>query len=418
MKFYRVAPLLKAALAAGIVSIALVSAASAAGGKILHTFSGNSGDPEALIADGAGNLYGTTLKGNGSVYRLSPNLSGGWDYSVLYAFEGASDGASPTGLVPDGGGNLYGTTAQGGANSCAPSPGCGTVFKLTPTSSGPWTKSVLYNFGSIPNDGFNAAGIIIDGSGNLYGATVLGGSASCGTVFELTPSSGSWSETVLYNFIGTGGDGCNPAASPIFDGTGNLYGTTGYGGAATSPGYGTVYVLVPNSGEGWTETIIHSFQDGPDGAIANAGLIFDGSGNLYGTTIYGGVNPECSLKTGCGVVFELSPAAGGGWTESVPYRFRDKLGDGFAPYAGVTFDKLGDLYGTTMGGGTHDSGTVFRLAPSVGGGWSESRYSFTGGEDGENPASAVIFDSAGYLYGTTQIGGGPSRDGTVFQAKP
>jgi uncharacterized repeat protein (TIGR03803 family) len=327
--------------------------------KVLRSF-GNGTDgyaPSAgLIFDAAGNLYGTTQYGGGAnaygtVFELTPAGGGNWTETVLYSFRSGTDGAVPgAGLIFDAAGNLYGTTTAGGPNN-------GTVFELTPTTAGGWTEQVLYRFCSQANctDGqYPYGSLIFDAAGNLYGTTEFGGTYGAGTVFKLTPAAGGgWTETVLYSF-GRGTDGASPLVGLIFDVVGNLYGTTTFGGTY---GAGTVFELTPTAGGGWTETVLHSFNpnNGTDGFNPYAGLIFDAAGNLYGTTYYGG-------SYGGGTVFELTPAAGGGWTETVLRSFGNGT-DGFWPYAGLIFDHAGNLYGTTEYGGTHNYGTVFELTP-------------------------------------------------------
>jgi uncharacterized repeat protein (TIGR03803 family) len=233
----------------------------------------------------------------------------------------------------------------------------------TPTAGG-WSEKVLHSFND--TDGaYSSAGLIFDKNGNLYGTTLEGGdygcsASGCGTVFELTPTAGGgWTETVLLNFNGS--DGSGPQAGLIFDAAGNLYGTTVGGGTNCPPfGCGTVFELTPTAGGGWTEKVLHSFGNGTDGANPFAGLIFDAAGNLYGTT-YGGGTYRCGAS-GCGTAFELTPAAGGSWTETVLYSF-SRGNDGFEPEAGLIFDSAGNLYGTTAVGGTYDGGTVFELTP-------------------------------------------------------
>jgi uncharacterized repeat protein (TIGR03803 family) len=221
-------------------------------------------------------------------------------------------------------------------------------------------ERVLHSFGSGPDDGSTpVAGLIFDAAGNLYSTTSGGGTYGPGTVFELTPAG---TETVLYSF-GAFGDGVSPYAGLIFDAAGNLYGTT-YGGGAyqcsLGAGCGTVFELSPNGTGGWTETVLHSFGNGTDGAIPSAGLIFDAAGNLYGTTAYGG---DYGGYNGDGTVFELSPNGSGGWTETVLHNFHYNGTDGVSPYAGLIFDAAGNLYGTTREGGTSSYGTVFEITP-------------------------------------------------------
>ena len=252
---------------------------------------------------------------------------------MLYSFTG-SDGSEPfAGLIADSSGNLYGTTQSGGASG-----GHGVVFKLSPSG----TETVLHTFTGGSDGGIPRAGLIADTGGNLYGTTAGGGASNAGTVFKLSPSG---TETVLYSF--TGSDGSGPFAGLIADSSGNLYGTTQSGGA--SGGHGVVFKLSP----GGTETVLYSFTGGSDGGTPRAGLIADSSGNLYGTTQFGG--PGCG-GVGCGVVFKLSPSG----TETVLYSFTGS--DGSGPFPGLIADSSGNLYGTTLSGGASGGhGVVFKL---------------------------------------------------------
>jgi uncharacterized repeat protein (TIGR03803 family) len=183
-------------------------------------------------------------------------------------------------------------------------------------------------------------------------------------VFELTPAAGGgWTEKVLHNFNENGTDGALPRAPLIFDAAGNLYGTTEYGGTYYDSDLGTVFELTPTAGGGWTETVLHNFN-GTDGEFPYSSLIFDGAGNLYGTTSAGGTYSSCLSGYYCGTVFELTPAAGGGWTETVLHSFGNGT-DGYSPSAGLIFDAAGNLYGTTPHGGTYEGGTVFEVTPVV-----------------------------------------------------
>jgi uncharacterized repeat protein (TIGR03803 family) len=359
-------------------------------------------------------------------------------------------------LIFDQSGALYGTTGDGGTANY------GTVFKLTPpvTAGGVWGKTVLYNFTGGAGGGYPFTGLIFDQSGALYGTTAQGGAGcalekkGCGTVFKLSPPPKRckigggpddpcrfWTETVLHSF--TGADGSLPVAGVIFDQSGALYGTTAQGGAGCAlekKGCGTVFNLTPpaTAGAAWTETLLHSFTGGADGAYPRGGLIFDKTGALYGTTFDGGTSRLC--VGGCGTVFKLTPPKrciiGGGrdalsscsWTEAVLHSFTG-VGDGAYPdHGSLIFDKTGALYGTTLMGGTGCSvvddivcGTVFKLSPpaTAGGAWTETLlHSFTGGADGSAPGGGLIFDQSGALYGTTS-GGGAWDFGTVFKlARP
>ena len=273
----------------------------------------------------------------------------------------------------------------------------------TLAASGP-KETVLHQFGT-GTDGAAAYGRVISGaSGNLYGTTAFGGTDGAGIVFELTnpEGPGGWTETVLYSFSG-GSDGSQPWGGLIFDAVGNLYGTTFEGGASNA---GTVYELTPGTGGAWTETVVYSFAGGTDGSGPQSDLNFE-AGNLFGTTTGGG-------SPGTGIVFELMPGKNGVWTETVLHRFMSS--EGISPRAAVVFDRDGSLYGTLANGGTSGAGAVFRLKPTNGGASNEDTiYAFTGGNDGSDPLCRLVLFH-GNLYGTTVIGGA-SGVGTVFELR-
>ena len=380
---------------------------------------------------------------------------------VLYSFSGGSDGANPAGaLVADKAGNLYGTTSQGGSSNCT--AGCGIVFELTPpaTRGGMWSETVLCRFTGGSDGAAPESNLTFDAAGNLYGTTAGGGGAShAGTVFELAPPStkgGAWTEKVLYSFAG-GSDGESPVAGLVLDAAGNLYGTTFFGGTTNA---GTVFQLMPPATEGgaWTEKVLHTFGRGNDGLDPQAGLIVDNRGALYGTTITGTVfklaPPAWSEKvlfnftgggsngswpcapisrqgslygltrlggsqSNTGTAFQLSPASGGAWTETTLYSFTGG-DDGGEPCGTLIFDQAGNLYGTASGNGQNIPGTVFKLTPpsAPGGAWTETTlHKFGGSNDGLSPLAGVIFGKGGALYGTTS-GGGSSGGGTVFTVVP
>ena len=263
---------------------------------------------------------------------------------------------------------------------------------------------------------FPSGSLIFDANGNLYGITEHGGSFGYGTVFELTPNrDGSWKKRVLHSFRLN--DGRNPGSGLIFDAAGNLYGTTVLGGAWR---HGTVFELTPNGDGSWTERVLHSFNRS-DGDHPVAGLIFDAAGNLYGTTYFGGAG-WCGNPEGCGTVFKLTPNGDGSWTESVLHSFRYG-GDGMWPASGLIFDAAGNLYGTTTIGPS-GGGMVFELTPNGDGSWTESvLHSFDApGDLGDKPFGGLIFDATGSLYGTTLAGGQGtcygSGCGTVFKLTP
>lgn len=324
----------------------------------------------------------------------------------IHVFAGTGGKAPTAGLIVDSQGNLYGTTSEGGTFNV------GTVYELSPTQEGGWTYKGLHIFKGGDTDGaMPAASLIFDDSGNLYGTTARGGAHDLGTVFELTPNGdGTWSESILYFFSADGG-GIQPEASLVFDDLGNIYGTTFSGG---SYGRGTAFELLSTTEGTWNEVDIHDFSgsDFGDGANPEGDLIFDTAGNLYGTSSAGG-GAGCSQDAGCGTIFELSPS-GSGWGEKLLYIFQGG-NDGAVPLAGLTIDSIGNLYGTTgSGGSTKDCGTVFELSLSSDQ-WKETLlHRFLTKNDGKEPLSSLTFDQSGNLYGTT-YGGGNYGEGTVFQ---
>jgi uncharacterized repeat protein (TIGR03803 family) len=323
------------------------------------------------------------------------------------------------------------------------------VFKLTPAASG-YTESIIYKFQG-GNDGANPYAGLISRNGALYGTTAGGGgpvcasTGGCGTVFRLTPAGSGYAESTLYRFQGSA-DGANPVAGLVADNAGGLYDTTLSGPARG--GHGTVFKLTP-AGSGYAETVLHSFQGGNDGEYPYAGLLVQ-RGALYGTTSYGG-GSRCGA--GCGTVFKLKPTLSG-FAESVVYSFQAGS-DGVDPWAGLIADEAGELYGTTLQGGSSSFvGTVFKLAPAgnryyvesapyasalsfggrgnanafnlrpVASKYAESiMYRFRGGSGGASPYAALLARN-GTLYGTTAFGGGatacsasPPGCGTVFSLK-
>ena len=383
---------------------------------VLYDFTGTCGaNPEAgLTMDGAGHLFGTTNSGGtkggfGSVFELAPaKKGGGFVCNLLHAFSGGSvgstDGGGPASRAVFGpNGTLYGSTTFGGnANT-------GVVYNLGPVSR--FSKeTILYTFTG-GNDGDRPSGdLLFDQTGNIYGTTGRGGATSNGVVFELTPSGNGFTEDVLYTFTG-GNDGGTPLSSVISDAAGNLYGTANSGGAF---GFGTVFELT-GSGPSRTEQTLYSFQNGSDGASPVGGLIFDALGNLYGTTSSGGAG-------GGGTVFKLTPSGGGSFTFTLLFSFTNStLLTGTGPQATLTMDAAGNIYGTTSRDGAFAQGSVFKLTPSGGGYTFTSLHDFTGGTtDGGVPLGNVILDAAGNLFGTTSIGGGTVgfELGVIFEITP
>lgn len=389
--------------------IVMTGSSALAQEKLLHNFGSkvnDGGSPSPLISDAAGNLFGTSNTGGasnfGTVFELSPAAKGGWFERILFNFSGTGTGMRPTAaLTMDSAGNLYGTTRLGGAFDH------GVAFELKHWPRGGWSQKVLFSFDAA-GDEESPFGIICDAAGNLYG-TSSGGFQGVGAVFKLSPGSGGeWKETVLHSFNFT--DGAGPIGTLIFDSAGNLYGTTSDGGAY---GGGTAFELSLIAGGSWTETILHNFGNGTDGAQSVAGLTFDASGNLFGTTKIGGTHH-------LGTVFELSPATNATWTETVLDNF-GSIGNGTGPrdsVASLVLDAAGNVFGTTLDGGAFGGGTVFELKPAINGGWTESTlHSFGHNTDGVSPSANLIINSSGNLFGTTDRGGLYGR-GTVFEIAP
>jgi uncharacterized repeat protein (TIGR03803 family) len=341
----------------------------------------------ALIVDNAGNLYGTATdlgQGNGGVVFKLTRGSKRWNETVLYSFchqSGCSDGARPaagltyagaaSGVPYDGESPLYGTTASGGANNA------GTAFKLS-QSGGQWIESVLHDFcsegGAACTDGkLPLAALLVDQAGNLYGATVYGGSDNIenggGTVFELSSVGGVWTHKVLYRFCSLSHckDGYGPLAALTMDSAGSLLGTTAAGGRTCSQhseGCGVVFKLVPD-GDGWQESVLYAFcrkPDCSDGSAPAGSVLLDSFGNLFGTTQNGGGFDIDFHSLGGGVVFEFTSSS-----LNILHRFcsSPECSDGAQPSAGLALDADGTLYGTTQFGGSvndpSSGGTVYKV---------------------------------------------------------
>ena len=384
---------------------------------ILYNFPSGTQPRSTLAMDQQGNLYGTTYgPAAGTVFKLDSM----GNENTLYTFTAAPDGAGPyAGVVMDSKGNLYGTTIGGGSSTNCQG-GCGAVFKLDSMGN----ETILHSFTGAPGDGANPyAGLVMDAAGNLYGTTVYGGASTncqggCGTVFKLD-SSGN--ETILHSFAGMPMDGAAPYGTLVMDASGNLYGTTIFGGAeidclipntTTAAGCGTVFKVDSSS----NETVLHSFMPvSADGANPRGGVIIDASGNLYGTTISSGPVGSGS-PYGLSTVFKLNPSS----VETILYRFGNSPNDGSQPYDSLVMDASGNLYGTTAYGGLPIGvgayGTVFKVSPS---GNETVEYRFAGGPgDGEQPYGGLVMDAAGNLYGTTFFGGASINGGIVFKFTP
>jgi uncharacterized repeat protein (TIGR03803 family) len=386
--------------------------------ELLHAF-GATGDGNSpwgqLLEDKAGNLYGTTVGGGaynyGSVFELSRS-GDTWTENVLFSFQGSNNSLQgpQSGLVMDRSGNLFGTTTWGGYKNG------GTIFELS-YSNGSWVETSLY----ILPEASNPGGLLRGGNGSLYGTALWGQ-----YVYQMHPptvAGGSWTGGVLFKF-NSGSNGYEPlyqGGALITDNKGNLYGTTAFGGAY---GDGEVFELSPPAtpGSQWTESVLYSFGGyATDGFGSDGAVVMDAAGNLYGTTTAGGAN-------GPGTVWELSPPATQGqpWTETILHNFAGGANDGASPYAGLVMDKAGNLYGVTYTGGPgpcyfnfSGCGTVFELSPAGGGTWTETLlHVFHGATDGAYPYGGLMLSNAGYLYGTTSKGGGVYDAGTAFEIQP
>jgi len=407
---------------------------------VLHYFNGADGSaPQAaVIRDAAGNLYGTTVYGSdpacyngcGTIFKVdrAGNLT------TLYSFRGSSDGYEPyEGLLRDGAGNLYGVTTYGGTGTCGNgTAACGTVFKLDPSGN----LIILHTFnggsdGATPPPGR----LVADSNGNLYGATAYGGSFGFGTVYEIHRNG---QETVLYSFHNSP-DGNTPMAGVVLDAANRaLYGITEFGdncpyGSIFGFGCGTVYKL-SRAGE----SALYDFNGQQDGASPNQNLVSDSAGNLYGTTEEGG-DANCALPNipgmqasarhwtnhplmestppGCGTVFKIDAQTG---QETVLYQFTGGA-DGSFPASGVVLDSAGNIYGETSGGGDVSCnpnyggcGTVFKLDTK---GNFTVLHTFTGPEGAAPEWGSLLLDASGNIYGTTSAGG-TNDNGVVFKITP
>jgi uncharacterized repeat protein (TIGR03803 family) len=374
---------------------------------VLHTFAGPDGlfPYSGVTMDGAGNLYGTTYGGGashlGTVYELKVHGSG-YLHNQLHALTGGNDGEQPWGGVvfgPQGG--LIGTTIAGGFENA------GTVFSLMPpfricrSVVCPWTETLPGDFGYLVQPSYGE--VAFDHSGNIYGTTAFGGEFGYGGVYELSRSGSGWTETVLHSFQDNPDDGKFPAHNVILDSAGNLYGTTDEGGSYSE---GTVFQLVP-SGSGWTINILANLgQPGSGiGGFPLAGLIMDRAGNFYGATAGDTVTAS---------VFELSPS-GSGWQLTVLHTFSTP-GNNTGPFGNLVLDSSGNLYGTTETLGAFGLGNIFKLTPS-GGSWTYTDlYDFTNNGDGQYPTGDLIIDSEGNLYGTNI--GDSTGHGVVWKLTP
>lgn len=448
------------ARASAAIALAAAMHVAPAQESVIYSFQSGNTDGQSpsggVAVDKSGNVYGTTVTGgahgSGIVFELSPpaQAGGDWTETVVFNFgDNPAAGGSP-GVTGQGGtvildkeGNLYGT-APGGVSNIGGVLPSGVVYELSPPAggSGEWTAQALYTFLNDPSEptalrGPNGA-VVFDKNGNLYGIAYGGGTYSNGGVFELSPpaqAGDEWTMTAVYSFNNSSeaaqpwGPGSN--ASLIVDGKGNLYGTTQYGGAASS---GTVYELSPPAGDSgnWTPAILHSFKEDSsahDGYGPLGSLAMDAQGNLYGTTGAQG------LFAG-GIVFELSPpaSAGGQWIENIVENFTAfSTTGGSSPFANVVLDPQGNLWGTTYRGGpnyTVDSvnsgGVIFEMIPQTGGTWIEASpvpYFFgSQANDVSHPNNPIVIDGKGNIYsagtGGANVCNSTSTCGAVWEYTP
>jgi uncharacterized repeat protein (TIGR03803 family) len=387
-----------------------------------YNFAGNghATDPfdlDGLVADRAGNLYGTAEaggeKGNGAIFEfVRPTAPGQqWTENILYSFQNESDGRYPMGgLVFDQAGNLYGTTAYGGAAES------GSVFELSPpaVAGGAWTEITLHEFLRGNDGGVPVCGVVLDSRGNLYGATYYGGPSNAGIIYELSPPADPgqpWTETVLHVFNGSGSNypsGAYPDGGLLLDPSGSLYGTTSGGGGDA---WGLVFKLVPPApGESnWREQILYTFTNGSDGSIPVGDLALGENGSFYGVAYEpGGFN-----GFGYGMVYQMSPptASGATWTHQTIYTFAD---GGYDALPVTLLYRGGALYGTAAGV-YGSNGQVYELTQQAGA-WVKTTLHEFDGNDGTYPSGRLVYSDGAY-YGTT-LSGGRNGDGVFYEVVP
>lgn len=364
-----------------------------------------------LVMDASGNLYGTTIGGGpsschttgivpgcGIVFRLSPPASGSGPYTetILHAFLGTPDSANSQGSIIQGPGGLwYGTSLVGGNGN----PGNGTIFTLTPTSgSGPWTDNIIIKFTTTHGAPYITENNVTYYGGNLYTTTQNGGQfGNYGTVLELVQNGSTWGYNVLHSFDGTDGTGIQ-AALAVDPASGNFYGVAQNGGAANE---GTIFQLIPPAAGSttWTFNKLYDFTAGTDGGYAYGSPVVGPKGVIYGMAQKFG-------EFGKGTLWTMTPKTGGGWTFAVIHQFGSTASDGATPVANVVVTPKGVIYGTTEMGGTHNKGTLFEFKPKVLGGYTETiLWNFSGAADGSYPFAAPILVGTNELIGSSAQGG-------------
>lgn len=421
-----------------LTGIIPATSASAAGYAALHSFCSedkcaDGAQPGGLTAASSGNLYGVTFQGGantfGTIFQLKRDAKGVYSESVFYDFcakANCTDGALPNGnLILDRAGNLYGVASEGGVNDR------GAVFELV-ARHGAWKLKTLYNFcaqsdctdGKFPLAGLTYAGAakgqLYDGVSPLFGTTSSGGMGDSaeGVAYELKPGKHGWSEQVLYSFCTeqSCSDGMSPQAPLVLDDSGNLFGTTPWGG---DTGQGTVFEISP-SGRGWSHAMLHSFcakENCSDGAVPLGGLAIDSGGTLYGFANGGGIVCVDTDHGPCGVIYAIAPG-GPVLQYKVLYTFGEggRADDGANPSGSPILDAAGNLFGTTIFGGTgFFGGVAFKLS----GAKLKVLHTFCAAQgDGCQP-NGLIRDSKGRLFGTTDAGGtGLDSKGMAFEIRP
>lgn len=376
----------------------------------LHEFDDTDGSNpySGLVHATDGNFYGTTTEGGansnslctgenddapgcGTVFKITPSGT----LTTLYSFcaqTNCADGGGPTAtLIQAANGNLYGTTFFGGTGSCVvggTNYGCGTVFEITLAGKLTTLHSFVGTDGQTPE-----GGLVQSPSGNFFGATSSGGSTGSGTIFKMTANG---TLTTLYNFCGyICVDNGSPKGALVLASNGYFYGTTSENVSGDTVSDGTVFKISSTG----AVTTLHTFT-GTDGSTPFDTLVQGTDGNLYGTTLQGGTSTACSF--GCGTVFKMTPTG----TLTSLHSFDST--DGNTPYAGLVQGSDGNFYGTTNGGGADGNGTIFEITP---GGTLTTLHSF-GNTDGDEPFGGLVQGTDGNFYGTTEFGG--SHNGTVF----
>ncbi len=403
-----------------LLLVALTAGAWAQGTEtVLHSFTGAADGMfpyTGIVLDPVtGNLYGATSQGGntecganlgcGVFFQFSPALTGGWTESATTIFPGGATGGDPSGITLDSSGNLFISELKHGVGNE------GQIVELTPNGKGGWIASIVHSFNG-KTDGIGPYAVTLDSAGSVYGMTKFSPKGLAPTVFKVSRNgSGKWIEQTLYTFST---EDIPYYASVAVDPSGKLYGTL-YGGVGDNCNCGTLFELSANPSGGVKFTNVHTFSGAPDGAGAAGNLLLDAAGKIYGTTLYGGNSLN---NFGCGVVWEESPLAGGGWQYNILHTFED-AGDGCTPN-GLTWDGSGNIYGAAFN-------SIYKLSPNGSGGWNFSNVAnFNGDAGGYNSYGNIALDSAGNLYGTMLDGGTPSpiKDpcnsgcGVVYEVTP